>query len=122
MDLKLEEKVYLMGNTNFVQEKLLESDIFCFTSRYEGFPMVLLEAMECGLPVISFDCPTGPREIIENNNVGYLIENDNDNDYIFKMEKLIQNKELRIEIGKKAKENVKKYSESKIFSLWEKIL
>lgn len=122
IDLKLEEKVYLMGNSNFIEEKLLKSDVFCFTSRYEGFPMVLLEAMECGLPVISFDCPTGPREIIENNNTGYLIENDDDNDYIFKLEKLMQNKELRMEMGKKAKKNVRKYSENKVFSLWEKIL
>lgn len=72
---KLTEKVNFMGAEADIASKYLESDVYLMTSYYEGLPMVLIEALNLNTPVISFDCQTGPKYLIENNVNGYLIEN-----------------------------------------------
>lgn len=62
---KLESSVNLLGNKSSISDYYATSDIFCLSSRFEGFPMVLLETLSFGLPVVSFDCDTGPAEILE---------------------------------------------------------
>src|SRR5690606_14358891 len=75
--LNLENHVTLHGSTDNLEQKMLQSSIYAMSSLTECFPMVLLEAMSCGLPIVTFDCPNGPRNIIQDNNDGLLIENGN---------------------------------------------
>ena len=74
-ELKLEDKVELKGLTSSAREEFLKSDLFVLSSRWEGFPCVLAEAMACQLPVIAFDCPTGPAELIDHDRNGLLVAN-----------------------------------------------
>jgi glycosyltransferase involved in cell wall biosynthesis len=72
-DLNLAGNVKLMGFTKRLPNEMADASIYAMSSRFEGFPMVLLEAMACGLPPVSFDCPTGPRDLIEDGVNGRLV-------------------------------------------------
>lgn len=84
------------------------------TSRAEGFGMVLIEAMSCGLPVISFDFSCGPKEIIKNGVNGVLVEDGNIQDLAAKIEQLICNESLRLVFSQKTQLDLENYSEDKI--------
>ena len=98
-----------------------ESSIFVFPSRYEGFGLVLIEAMINGLPCISFDCPYGPSEIIKNGHDGFLIPNGNIQAMADKICYLIENENVRKEMGKKARHSAMRYAPENIMPLWEKL-
>jgi glycosyltransferase involved in cell wall biosynthesis len=91
------------------------------TSRFEGFGMVLIEAMATGLPCIAYDCPCGPRAIISHNTDGFLIENGNEYDYVQAIEILIENVALRREMGEKAKLSSDKYHIDEIMQSWNQL-
>jgi glycosyltransferase involved in cell wall biosynthesis len=89
----------LHGRTNDVEKEYLNSSLFVLTSRFEGFGMVITEAMVCGLPVISFDCPWGPRSIIKDGEDGFLVGYLNTTEAAEKVVQLIESPELRICVG-----------------------
>ena len=91
--LGLENSFLLKGVEKNIQSKYLESSIYVMSSRFEGMPMVLLEAMSCGLPIVSFDCPCGPKDMIRNNEDGFLVEFGNIEKMAKKIEELIINGE-----------------------------
>jgi len=121
VNLNLKDYVTIHGSTDNLEEKLLQSSMYIMSSETECFPMVLLEAMSCGLPVISFDCPNGPRNIIRNNQDGILVENNNIKVLAENINHLIANPTIRKELGKKARLNVQKYQEDNIMKTWLKI-
>lgn len=121
-NLKLTNNLFLKGICNDIQNKYLDSSLYIMTSRYEGFGMVLIEAMACGLPLISFNCPCGPSEIIKNKENGFLINMGNIDEMVEKINLLIENEELRKKIGKKLKELSYNYSEDKIMNQWKELL
>lgn len=114
----LKNQVHLKGSTENIISKYIESSIYVMSSRYEGFGMVLIEAMSCGLPVVSFDCEFGPSEIIENGIDGFLVENKNIIQLAEKINILIENDKLRKEMGEKAFINAKRFSKETIMDQW----
>ena len=117
--LNINNNVTFFDPVKAINLKYQEASIYLLTSRFEGFGMVLIEAMESGLPCIAYDCPCGPRAIITNNEDGFLIENGNECDYINAVESLICDKEKRFEMGKKAKISSLKYNIDIIMPLWD---
>ncbi len=116
--LHLEQNVIFHDPVIDIEKKYLEASIMVLPSRSEGFGMVLIEAMACGLPCISFNCPHGPGDIIKNNEDGFLIENGNVEEFANKLILLIENKELRVTMGNTAKNNAKQYLPENIMNKW----
>ncbi|HEN3664405.1 TPA: glycosyltransferase, partial [Yersinia enterocolitica] len=86
-----------------------QSGIYVMTSRFEGFPMVLLEAKASGLPIIAYDCDTGPSELIMDNEDGYLVPFADSNTFIEKLLFLMNDEDLREAMSLKSLENAEKY-------------
>jgi glycosyltransferase involved in cell wall biosynthesis len=105
-----------------VSEILAESNIYVMSSRFETFPMVLLEALSNGLPVVSFDCPTGPKSILINDQDGLLAKPNDTVDLANKILSLINNNELRKTMSLNAKINIKRFSEDFVMNKWDQLI
>jgi glycosyltransferase involved in cell wall biosynthesis len=116
--LKLNKNVILHGSSNTMPKHYLDSSIFLFTSSAEGLPMVLIESLSYGVPCVSFDCPTGPSDIITNDVDGYVVENGNVESLKEKLFKLIEDSELRKAMGINAKKNAARYETDNIAKQW----
>jgi glycosyltransferase involved in cell wall biosynthesis len=115
--LGIGDSVQLIPRTPNIGEHYLEASIFCLSSRFEGFPMVLLEAQSFGLPLLSYNCKTGPAEIINDSN-GILVEDGNQLSLAEALLKLIDDKDLRIAMGRKSLSNSLKYDINVIVKQW----
>ena len=120
-ELNLQNHVYLMGNTQQVERVLQESAFFIFTSIAEGFGIVQIEAMQMGLPVISYNCDCGPSEIITDTVDGFLIDAGNTDQFLDKMLLLMNDPQLRKKMSDRAIEKSKNYSEDKIIHQWHSL-
>ncbi|MGL4518288.1 MAG: glycosyltransferase family 4 protein [Phocaeicola sp.] len=114
----LEKSLYLYPSTTKIYEKYQESEFLVVSSRAEGFGLVLIEAMACGIPCVSFDCPSGPSEIITNGEDGWLVENGNIDALAQQIEWIITHREERKEMGRKARKNAKRYELNSIMPKW----
>lgn len=97
-----------------------ESSILVSTSLFEPFGLVIPEAMSCGLPVVAYDCPYGPAGIIKDGVDGYLIKNRNVEEFADCVCQLIENEQVRIEMGKAGIVSSQRYGEDRIIPLWLK--
>ncbi|MGN0414031.1 MAG: glycosyltransferase family 4 protein [Agathobacter sp.] len=120
-EYKLSENVLIHKPVKSILEEMEKSSIFVSSARWEGFPLVLMEAIECGLPVVSYDCPEGPSEIVQDGENGYLVKLGDIDAFAEKVVELGKNYELRVEFGKYAHESAKRYSDEIIFEKWKKI-
>ena len=129
MKNKLEQKiklgniknVSLCGTTNNISKELSESSICVSTSYYEGFSLVLLEAITHGVPCVAFDCPYGPRTIIEDGKCGYLVQDRNIPLFAEKLCTLMENEQLRLEFSKASVERSKVYNIDTIMLQWKEL-
>lgn len=121
ISLKLEDSIKILPPTLNIGEEYYRSSLFVLSSHYEGLPMVLLESMAYGLPVVAFACKCGPKDIITNGKDGLLIEEGN----IFALAegiiKLICDEKLRKQMGKAAYLKSKSYSEDIIMEKWQEL-
>ena len=117
-DYGLEKVVVMNKPTDHIMEEYLKSSIYVMSSVFEGFAMVLLEAMACGLPCVSFDCPYGPRNILTEGKDGYLVEYLNSKALADGICKLIENESLRKEIGQEARRSVLRFSRENVMPKW----
>jgi GalNAc-alpha-(1->4)-GalNAc-alpha-(1->3)-diNAcBac-PP-undecaprenol alpha-1,4-N-acetyl-D-galactosaminyltransferase len=112
--LKLENKVLLKGAVNNIDEWFEKASIFLFSSKNEGFPNALAEAMISGIPSISYDCETGPNELIDNNLNGFLIKLNDKENFTKKIDLLLEEEELRNKFATESKKLAFKLNEELI--------
>lgn len=117
--LRISDSVCFYPPEKDIQSKYLEASIYVMSSRFEGFGMVLIEAMACGVPCVSFDCNYGPADIIQNEVDGYVVANGNNDLFALRINDLIANKDQRIKMGQKAKINVQRFSSEIIVKQWD---
>ena len=111
----------LNGRTADIEQEYLKSSIAVCSSRFEGFGMVIIEAMACGLAVVSFDCPWGPQSIIKNGEDGFLVENGNIEKMADALVRLIEDDNKRNTFAKNAIQNVKRFQIDRIAEQWREL-
>ena len=121
-DLGLSGLVIFPGFSRTLHLALRKSQLFVLSSRYEGMPNVLAEAMAWAVPCISFDCPTGPAELISHGRNGLLVPPQDVGRLAAAMDRLMGDDELRRQFGKAAEETVKVYSLGGILDRWNTVL
>ena len=116
--LNLEGHVFLKGKTSDIFRAMSNSSIFILSSIYEGFGLVITEAMSCGLPVVSYACPCGPKDIITDGKDGYLIPCYNEEILTQKICHLIENEKERKDMGLNAIKKSRKFQTDIITQQW----
>lgn len=126
LDCKLKKKIeenksiFFMGKTDNPKEVLLQSGIMLLTSEFEGLPLTVLEANECGVPVISFNFGETAKEVIKNN-TGILVEQNNKEEYQNKLVEIMENEETREQLSIEAKRFAKNFKIDEIQNQWYKL-
>lgn len=120
--LKVEKSTVFFGERKNIESYLSQSSIFAFTSTSEGFPNALAEAMAAGLAVISFNCISGPSDLIDDGENGFLIPVGNKKLFQIRLQELIKDESLRKKFGDKAREKMKLFDERVVANSYYKTL
>lgn len=119
--LGLDDSVEWAGQTDDVAQALRRSSVCVQSSRREGFPLVLLEAMACGVPCVAFDCSPGVREIVTDGQDGLLARHGNTAELARHLVRLMSDETLRDTMGERARENVRRFAPDVIIRRWEEL-
>lgn len=111
-------RISLERPTKEMLQVYLSSSAYVMTSHYEGLPMVLLEAQACGLPIVSYACECGPRDVVEHGKTGFLVSMYDQAQFVNSLRELMDNAPLRHEMGQQAKAASKRYSLEAIMDRW----
>lgn len=120
--LQLEDHIELNKPVKDIEKYYSEASIFLLTSKSEGFGMVLIEALHFGVPCISFNCPSGPKDIIQNGKNGYLVKQNDITEFYNKLLTYINSKELQIQLSAGAKQSIKFWNDQNILKKWNDII
>lgn len=118
-DLKLHDKVKFKGVTNDLQTEMHNYSIYAMTSETECFPMVLLESLSNGVPIITYHAPTGPKHIVRDQQDGFIVPYKNLDIFTEKMSLLMSDESLRKSMGRQAIKNVQRFHISKVMKIWQ---
>jgi GalNAc-alpha-(1->4)-GalNAc-alpha-(1->3)-diNAcBac-PP-undecaprenol alpha-1,4-N-acetyl-D-galactosaminyltransferase len=119
--LRLNERVHFLGEVTDPFPVLCGADLFVFPSRFEGFGLALAEAMACGLPVVSFDCPSGPGDIIRHDVDGLLVPPEDIGALAAALDRLMSNPKERGRLAIRAPEVLKRFSKERTLALWNQL-
>jgi glycosyltransferase involved in cell wall biosynthesis len=118
----LYNNVFLMGRTQRLGEQMSKGSVFALSSRYEGLPMVVLEAMSKGLPVVSFDCPGGCSDIVTDGRDGILVPNGDIDGFAEALSALIEDGDRRRRYGAEALQKAQAHDIGVIGRQWATML
>ncbi len=118
----LQNHVICKGKTHNVYETLNNAKLLLLTSKHECFPMVILEAQSMGVPVVSFNVPTGPRNIISHKEDGYLIQNNNEKEFVYTLNDLVKSPQKLQKLSEKAFQKSKNYDVNMVMKLWKSLI
>ncbi|WP_155492733.1 glycosyltransferase, partial [Pluralibacter gergoviae] len=120
--LQLNDRVFLQGKVRNIEDYYIDADVCLMTSLYEGLPMALLEAKSYSLPVIAYDCPTGPKEIIENGNDGYVIDMHDSKEFLNKLTYIATNDQAYFEFTRNTQKTCARFQSENIKNKWIKLI
>lgn len=119
IEMGLDTSVSLQGASSDVQEHLMRSSVYVLTSHYEGLPMVLLEAQACGLPIVAYACPSGPKDIVTNGIDGYLVAPYDWRAFADRLEYLMADNLTRMEMGQASHHASRRFALDAVMSRWK---
>jgi len=120
--LDIKDSVQMIPSTKSIHEYYKESTIYCLTSRFEGLPMVLIEALHFGLPIVAYDCDTGPAEIVTDGENGFLCKTGNVSDFSNKLAALMGDEVLRQKFSNSAFERSSKFNIENVLEKWIELI
>jgi glycosyltransferase involved in cell wall biosynthesis len=121
-DAGMAERIRLMGSTRRLGKAFARASVFALSSRFEGFGIVIVEAMACGLAIVSFDCPRGPGEIIDHGRDGVLVPAEDVDALAQELSALMRDAARRRALGRAARETARRYEPALVAERWEALL
>ncbi|GII62239.1 hypothetical protein Skr01_23240 [Sphaerisporangium krabiense] len=115
----LGDHVTLMGRSTTLQDELADASVYALSSRFEGLPMVMIEAMTHALPVVAFDCPTGPADVLTHGRDGLLVPPGDVDALAAALDRLVADRDLRVRMGAAAAATAADYAPEVVMPLWE---